>query len=367
MLEIHMLPAREGDALWVSWGDGRIDHRLIVDMGTQATGVELRQRIEAFPESQRNFELLVITHVDRDHIGGALTCLAEAEPLEGLRISDVWFNGWSHLDGKSTRVGGVAPRGELEAWGPTHGERFSSWLNGQRWNGEFSGGPVCHFRGERPVTKALAGGVEVTVLGPTANRLSEFRPVWKEEIQNALTNERSRQLMPNLEFFGRESPPRLESRIDLDDLAESDIKKDTSKANGSSIALVIEYEGKRILLAGDAYPQDLVESLVEWKGQLPVDFHAVKLSHHGSAKSLTDQFVRAVRTSHWLFSTDGTRYGHPDAAAVARVLRSSTLPPTLCFNVPSKYNRYWDSDDWRTMYGYETCYGTDADGLSISI
>ncbi len=44
---------------------------------------------------------------------------------------------------------------------------------------------------------------------------------------------------------------------------------------------------------------------------------------------LTEGFVKAVRTPLWLFSTDGNRFKHPDAIAVARVLRSSTVPRTL--------------------------------------
>ena len=75
--------------------------------------------------------------------------------------------------------------------------------------------------------------------------------------------------------------------------------------------------------------------------------------------------MKSVRTPRWFFSTDGNRFKHPDAIAVARVLRSSGKPRELCFNVPSKYNRWWDSDEWRTRFGYVTRYGNEQDGLAL--
>jgi beta-lactamase superfamily II metal-dependent hydrolase len=99
MLALTMLPARQGDALWIRWGDEASPHQLIIDMGTEEIGTAIRERLQQLDESQREFELLVVTHVDRDHIGGILTCLAEAEPLAQLKFKDVWFNGWTHLNG----------------------------------------------------------------------------------------------------------------------------------------------------------------------------------------------------------------------------------------------------------------------------
>lgn len=363
-----MLPAREGDALWIRWGGGGPAHQMLVDMGTEATGRNLRQRLEALPEAERGFELLVVTHVDRDHIGGVLTCLAEAEKLDGLEFADVWFNGWAHLNGKQVEnIAATRASSGLEAWGPAQGERLTSWLSGQRWNGAFEGGPVCRRPDRQPITRTLADGLRLTVLGPTPARLTELIPTWKEEVRKALRKGRLDEVASGLETYGSESPPRLESTRDLEILAEQDKdRRDDSKANGSSIALLLEYGRTRLLLAGDAYPWDLVDGLAALDDGAPVALDAVKLSHHGSAKNLSDGFVQAVQTPLWLFSTDGTRFKHPDAVAVARVLRSSTAPRTLCFNVPSTYNDWWSSAAWRTRFDYSTRYGTAQDGLAIT-
>ncbi|MFO1756567.1 MBL fold metallo-hydrolase [Pseudomonas aeruginosa] len=70
MFSIQMLPAREGDAIWVRWGEEEAPYQMLVDTGTEEVGRVLSQKIGALPESQRNFEAVVVTHVDADHIGG---------------------------------------------------------------------------------------------------------------------------------------------------------------------------------------------------------------------------------------------------------------------------------------------------------
>ena len=77
MLQVEMLPAREGDALWIRWGEPNDFRQMLIDMGTQATGRSILERLALLPEAQRQFELLVITHVDRDHIGGTKLWMEE--------------------------------------------------------------------------------------------------------------------------------------------------------------------------------------------------------------------------------------------------------------------------------------------------
>ena len=139
MFELSMLPARQGDALWIRWGEAGDLHHMIIDMGTEEIGGQVRQRLEALPETKRHIDLLVVTHVDSDHIGGVLTCLAEAGPLPGLTIDDVWFNGFQHLNGGSIPQPEAASVSEVEAMGPAQGERLSSWLRKQHWNKAFKG------------------------------------------------------------------------------------------------------------------------------------------------------------------------------------------------------------------------------------
>ena len=96
--DIRMLPAGHGDCLWIEYGDSSATHRWLIDGGTQASAAGLLRRIESLPENERHFELLVLSHIDSDHIGGALPLIKAVQ--HGLRFGDVWFNGWRHVSGQ---------------------------------------------------------------------------------------------------------------------------------------------------------------------------------------------------------------------------------------------------------------------------
>lgn len=366
MLEMTMLPARQGDAIWIRWGDEADPHQMMIDMGTEEIGEQVRQRIEALPEARRKFDLLVVSHVDRDHIGGVLTCLAEADdPIAGLEIEDVWFNGFPHLSGGSVPQPGEEGGG-LEAMGPAQGERLASWLRKQVWNKEFGGAPVQRVPGESLQTVTLHDDLKLTVLGPTPARLEKFINTWVVEVEEALRKGTLTEVSPGLESMGSKHPPDLEFEDDLEILAETSNSSDKSPANGSSISLLLEYKGRKVLLSGDAFADDLVDAIGEVGGTERVKLDAFKLPHHCSRNNVFKSLVESVDCRRWLVSTDGTQFRHPDAIALARVISYSTVrAPILSFNVPSKYTGWWNNEDWKTLYDYVTEYGTKEDGLTL--
>ncbi len=361
MLEITLLPARQGDAIWIRWGDRDAPHQILIDMGTEEIGERIRERILALPQDRRTIDLLVVSHVDRDHIGGVLTCLAEADPIPGLEISDVWFNGFQHLSGQSVQPG-------LEPMGPAQGERLSSWLRRQVWNDRFDGKPVQRVPGEDPPKESFHDNLTLTVLGPTPERLADFIPKWKDEVEEALEKGRLVDVSPGLEPMGPKVPPILEEPDDLEILAETHTTNDKSEANGSSISLLLEYKDRRVVLSGDAFPKDLIDGIEAVSGDHRLHLDAFKLPHHGSKKNISKELVESVDCDRWLFSTDGTQFRHPDPVALARVISYSTVkPPRLYFNVPSKYNGWWKNDHWKHTYGYRTNYGTAENGLTLEL
>lgn len=357
MLSIRLLPARQGDAIWIRWGAEDRPYQLMIDMGTEGVGEQVRERILALPETRRGFELLVVTHIDRDHIGGVLTALAEADPIEGLEIGDVWFNGYPHLEG-----GSVQPA--LEPMGAAQGARLGHWLKHMPWNRAFNGGPVQRVPGKALKRIELAGDLVLTVLGPTPERLLELEPVWTDEVEIALAKGSLSPEVAGLEPMGPKTPPILEDRHDLEALAETRTELDKSEANGSSIVLLLEYRGRAVLLAGDAFASDLVDGIAALGGSGRLKLDAFKLPHHCSQSNIVPTLVDAVECGCWMVSTDGTQFRHPDPIALARIIcHARPRSPLLAFNVKSKYSGWWDNDDWRGLFGYRTRYGSDEDGL----
>src|SRR5918995_2512099 len=175
MLRIDMLPAAQGDALWIEYGDAGKPKRILIDGGTSSSWPEgLRMRIETLPKGERHFELLIVTHIDADHIDGALELLRD-EPL-GVSFGDVWFNGWRHL-----------PDTPLESLGPVEGEQLTDTLvaQGIPWNEAFAGRAVgVNADGNLPSHK-LDDETTLTVLSPSARELAKLKPVWREVVEAA--------------------------------------------------------------------------------------------------------------------------------------------------------------------------------------
>ena len=69
---------------------------------------ELRRRIKELGGKANCVELLVITHVDRDHIEGVVQLLAPAKSNRFFR--DIWFNGFHHLGALGAVNGRAADR-----------------------------------------------------------------------------------------------------------------------------------------------------------------------------------------------------------------------------------------------------------------
>jgi beta-lactamase superfamily II metal-dependent hydrolase len=357
-LTLQFLNAREGDAVWVRWA-GR---QLIVDMGKGQTGKRIAQRLRDLPEDQRHFELLVVTHVDGDHIGGVLSALVDAEPIPRLSFGDVWFNGWQHLQKA------VADEG-LEPLGPAQGEELSAWLQHQPWNITFGGAAVTRSD-LAPIN--LGDGLQIRVLGPTSERLTALAPIWKTEVDNAIANGRLTVTPVGLESLGGSEPPTIVDAFDLQLLAEKTTRVDAKPANGSSIQLLLEYDDRRILLTGDAFAADVHHALRALQPAqpghqpTPVTLDMVKVPHHGSRQNVTKELVETIDCPLWVFSTDGSTHKHPDAEAIARILHYGTAAhPTLAFNVRSTYSGWWDNEQWRTTLGYNVAYGSITNGLTV--
>jgi len=356
-LRIEMLPAGCGDCFWIEYGDPQRPRRLLIDGGTTGTYEAIRQRLHRLPADQRHFELLVVTHVDEDHIGGVLKLLSYSDI--DVSIDDTWFNGWRHLPGS-----------HLEDFGPVQGEKLTSRLDKPdlQWNRQFDKGRVSISETGPLPTRTLPDGMKLTILSPGVHQLAELRPFWETECRKAGLDPSHAPPEPppespaGFEAFG---PPDVEA------LANAPFVSDASKANGSSIAVLAEFEGRRVMFAGDAYPDVLLDSIRRLVGpgenaRLRLD--AFKLPHHGSNANINRDILKKVDCARYLFSTNGTRFKHPDREAVARVIKFGGHEPELLFNYRTEFNSIWDNRRLIKRYGYSVSYPSASDtGQTIDL
>lgn len=357
MFRITFLPARFGDSIWIELGSSRAPRRILIDGGTRGTRSEIRQRLASHVSSDApHLDLLVVTHVDRDHIEGVLGLLEESD--DSLRIGDVWFNGWGHLPQNT----------EDERFGPVQGERLSQRILDLDlpWNHAFGGQPVV-VDDDGPLPKRSIGGLDLTLLSPTRKALEELRPVWEREVRKANLDpgfglEPNDEVTDGDERFGAQDLPDIEA------LAVSQFEEDESKANASSIAFLAELEGRRVLFAADAPAGALEASLERLSPGTPLPIDLFKISHHGSRTTTSRSLIDKVRCPRFVFSTNGSNYGHPHLEAVARVVDAGGDHPELLFNYRSAHNEIWDLDLLQARHGYTTCYpSSGAEGLTISL
>jgi beta-lactamase superfamily II metal-dependent hydrolase len=120
---------------------------------------------------------------------------------------------------------------------------------------------------------------------------------------------------------------------------------DGSKANGSSIAFIVEYDGKRVLFAADAHASVLTNGLMRYAqrvGEARPRLDLVKLSHHGSNANLSTKMLVLIDCRRWLISTNGDNFAHPDDAAIAKVITTSKGPVTFSCNYRTVRTTPWE-------------------------
>jgi beta-lactamase superfamily II metal-dependent hydrolase len=344
MLAVEMLPAGHGDSLVVEYGPKSAPHQLLIDAGTYHAWDSVRA--ELLRRRRDRYEIFVVTHVDEDHIGGAIALLDDPDLKN--RVDHVWFNGYIHL-----RVGG-------NVLGPVNGEQFTHRLvtGGFSWNHAFTpklsrdvgGTIVVPTNGELP-TIPLPGvvGACMVLLAPNGRALERMgddkhwrRAVEKAGLVSGAGDSRhTRGPAPH----SKQVAP-LPNPLDQKAISELAAKKssDGSPANATSIALILEFDGKRVLFAADAPASVLTSGLKRYAqrvGEQRPRIDLVKLSHHGSNANISMEMLSLIDCRRFLISTNGDIFGHPDDAAIAKIIQAQGAPVSFSCNYKTTRTESW--------------------------
>ncbi|WDF66117.1 ComEC/Rec2 family competence protein [Flavobacterium sp. KACC 22763] len=343
VFNVNALPATFGDCLLVEYGDDKKLNRILIDGGTGGTKASIKKIFNLLPEDEKELELLVVTHIDQDHIEGILSILEEkALPF---KIKSIWYNGYLHL-----------PSDDTESFGPAQGERLTAAIlrHSLKWNTEFNEkAVVVPDNGELPVV-ILGGGMKLTLLSPTNEKLRLLRPVWEKELED---NGLKAGFGYNMEDEGEADDTEKFGKgfFNIEELAANPFKEDSREGNGSSIAFKAEYCGKSVLFCADAHPSVLIESL-DKLGKEVHEFDLVKVSHHGSHSNTGPDFLKKISSARFLVSTNGSRYKHPHAEAIAQIIVSDKNHKEIIFNYKTEFNSMWDSKILKDKHNYKAIY-----------
>lgn len=330
---LEVLRAQHGDCLLLHH-DG---HLILIDGGPKDVYKDtLRPRLQTLMAAQPGqplwLQLIMVSHIDDDHIIGLKDLFAEAvDRVENgdpaaWKAGELWFNalgplvkaggattptpaGGASVAGIAADVASAAPNGESEAVAASvpNGsalEGFAKQLGLAPNQEHFGGGVVQSVPGG--TAKDIMPGLKFTVLGPPERRIDDLREQWQA----------------------------WQAKQEKD--AEATAILDRSVFNLSSIVVLAESDGKTMLLTGDARGDDIIEGLIDsghlqQQGGPPFTADILKLPHHGSNRNVDARFFERVRARHYVASANG-RDDNPDARMLDLLLaahRGNATPWTL--------------------------------------
>lgn len=347
MFNIHMLPASFGDSILIEYGPQGDQKYILVDGGPHYQFDEIMAMLKKKVPAMKEIELLVVTHIDIDHIDGVIRLINHDPPL--FKINQVWFNGYDDLkyEEPSDLLGGL------------QGEYFDILAEKKGLNKNTK--PITIHRSESELK--VAGGMELKLVNPTQQSLKELIKAWEEHLDKKDIDRDNNEIWELLNEDTRYEP-LPDDLLGGDDetveaWTEAESKEDTSPANRSSIAFLATYEGVTCLMAADATSENLKANfktlkLLDEFDTLNVD--AWKLSHHGSKKSTQAYLTKMIQTEKVLVSSDGKRYKHPDKETIAKLLHHQDAVLDIYFNYTSEYNKIWADldlgDDYKANFHY---------------
>jgi beta-lactamase superfamily II metal-dependent hydrolase len=356
MYTIHLMPASFGDSILIEYGSSK-KHYILIDGGPFYAYEGILQYIKTHVPDLVEIELLVVTHVDIDHIDGIVVLLNQNK-LPFL-IRDIWFNGFAQMQEKSDILGSL------------QGEYLSTLIKKKKLpqNKHFNSHAVVIKEENKLPVITLQGGMEITLLNPYQIGLQKMLPVWSKELEKFKDEKTFKQRLKEDYRYDDLGNDLLGSSA-IEQLQKEEVKGDTSEANGSSIAFLASYENKHGLFAADAHTKYLeksVQTLLKQQGKSVLNIDAWKLAHHGSKKSTLDTIMPIIQAKKILISSDGKKFKHPDQETIAKLLKHNSKPMSLYFNYKTEYNQMWDESAKKEKYSYQAFYPQQEEGIKIEL
>lgn len=326
LFSLEVVQAKHGDCLLLHFGDKNKPGLMLIDGGPSGVYEDfLRPRLMEIKEKNARdgtlrFSMVMVSHMDDDHANGICMLtdeLTEAGNDAPFSIDHLWVNTFDDVIGNDQVpvLSALAPSSaaaSITALGLPDSGRLdhenvaviASTSQGRqlRDNAKKLGIPinvpfkpipkskVILVRGDTTQSVVPLQGLKITVVSPDHGRLEKLQAQWDKDLK------------------------KLAETGDRRILTAALASPDTSPFNLSSIACVVEYKQKKILLTGDARSDDVLKGLkanklLDRHGKLHVDI--LKIPHHGSIRNMTKEFLERVTADHYVISANGM-FNNPD-------------------------------------------------------
>ena len=382
-MKVKMIPAQYGDCFWINTNN---NFNILIDGGLKTTYNKWIKPLVSLEDRRKTiFDLVIVTHIDCDHIGGIIALLKDCDNNHGMGVKEIWHNGLfqivgekflKHIDQDAERdekiLDSIIKKGHLTGESQNIGisESFALDVLIQEKsifrNLENEGSAICDKTEDYVIDKLT----KIVMLGPKKESISAMDKYWQKEMiarnyRFQVTNKIK--LMQAFEFqmsaVNNYYAP-LEIKISGTDSLEQYLsnleEEDVSVTNRSSICFVIEERKYKILFMGDALICDnggIMEQLEKKYGKT-FHFSAIKLPHHGSRYNVSVDFIKRYTADEYYFSTNSEHFGHPDIDVIAGIIYyTGEYNKKLIFNYPLEVIKRFDRSDWKKKYHYDIIVG----------
>lgn len=379
MIDIKMFKAEKGDAFLIRFDNNQ---NVLIDMGMPKTYEnEIKQELINLNNQGQKIDLLIITHIDEDHIGGAIKFLEDNEENKIVEVFEVWHNSYRQLQFDKSKVSEVNEdtitvlksiikqnqssnlTDGIQNISAEQGSSMASLIYKYEyaWNTTFSNS-VIHLENR---SKVKIGDLDFIFLSPNKEKLKKLSKDWLKELKKKkysfeISDEEI--FDDAFEFYmkflkGNDIKSKnisAKKGIDFEKLSKIE-EKDGSSTNGSSLAFIIEYKDKKLLFLGDSHEDIIFESLEKLKHEdYNLKFDLMKVSHHGSNKNISNRLIDLIDCDKFLFSTNGSSHGHPDLETISKiVVKKVEYQKELLFNYNLDVLEKLNSEDLKKQYNYE--------------
>ena len=319
MIKLYAIQARFGDCLLLEYGNATSNFILIDGGPSRNYDDHVKPALTQLLKGHSQLQAVIISHVDNDHIVGVLDLLVElkyqrdAGNKEFVTVKQLWFNSFKNTIDTGDMEARIRAVNTIAGVNGFRMQEMSMAVNGIKEGHQvmsvarFLDIPVnpdtpkgCYIGGAEKISFQKEN-LKITVVGPTTDNLKKLQVKWEEWIA---ANEQK----------------IAEGQYTKDFAAMSD----RSIPNLSSIVLLVEADGKKILLTGDCRGDHLKEGLMESGLSADGKYHVdiFKVPHHGSARNVTREFFSEITADQYIISADGT-YGNPDYETLCWIVETA--------------------------------------------
>lgn len=327
-MKIKFLQAFNGDSILISFTEGEEHVNILIDGGTSTTYSykdkkdgkikpgDLKVIIEELKTKNQKLDLVILTHIDDDHIDGFLKWFSNDE-LAVQSIKEVWFNSGrvikTYFNDMESEIESLKFKEKTTLTSVKQGVDFENYIKGKNvWNEKIiKQGDAINWNNM----------VSFQILSPGKERMEKLLKEWKNKAPESLDTSR-----------------KEDYKKTLKKLIEEDVfEEDCDPYNGSSIAFILTKDRTNYLFLGDSHPSEIITELnkLEYNNddnKLVVELF--KVSHHGSQKNTSTELLSLIDTSKYIISTNGDLHYHPDKSTIGRIVAANPKAK-IYFNYPN--------------------------------